>query len=171
MPAANRSSRLSSQTCSPRAIRVGKRSPGSDRKNWSRLLVAAAIPYSVRGGRAVRGPPRDACPAGTWSVPRRPPGRSAGSHCAGLAPPTRHSMNSHLPVEGVPVAVAIVRTKIRDGYRGSLFLRAAVVGSAVAAPWALGGDTRRSYRRYSVADVGRIEVHYDTDHAVAGGGV
>jgi hypothetical protein len=39
----NRSWRLSSQTCSPRATRVGKRSSGKDRKNsWSCFLVAAS---------------------------------------------------------------------------------------------------------------------------------
>src|SRR2546421_12947255 len=43
MPAVNRWLRLSSQMCSPRAARVGKRSAGSDRKNsWSRCLVAAS---------------------------------------------------------------------------------------------------------------------------------
>src|SRR5215217_1928136 len=33
-PALNRSSRLSTQTCSPRATRAGKRSRGRERKNW-----------------------------------------------------------------------------------------------------------------------------------------
>src|SRR5256885_17247417 len=43
MPAVNRWLRLSSQMCSPRAARVGKRSAGSDRKNsWRRCLVAAS---------------------------------------------------------------------------------------------------------------------------------
>src|SRR5215216_5262122 len=42
-PALNRWSRLSTQTCSPRATRAGKRSWGSERKNWcSWALVAGS---------------------------------------------------------------------------------------------------------------------------------
>jgi TetR/AcrR family tetracycline transcriptional repressor len=41
-PAVNRSSRLSSQTCSPRATRAGKRSGGSERKNSCSWPLMAA---------------------------------------------------------------------------------------------------------------------------------
>src|SRR5512132_4389664 len=42
-PAVNRSSRLSTQTCSPRATRAGKRSRGSERKNsCSWVLIAVS---------------------------------------------------------------------------------------------------------------------------------
>src|SRR5215213_515673 len=40
-PALNRSSRLSTQTCSPRATRAGKRSWGRERKNWWRWALVA----------------------------------------------------------------------------------------------------------------------------------
>jgi hypothetical protein len=63
MPVVNRWSRLSDQTCSPRAASAGKRSAGSDRKNacsWFLVAVSRtpAAPVSVRptGGPAVTGP-------------------------------------------------------------------------------------------------------------------
>src|SRR4029450_1548948 len=40
-PALNRSSRLSTQTCSPRATRAGKRSGGRERKNWCSWALMA----------------------------------------------------------------------------------------------------------------------------------